>query len=318
MYKVSVIIPVYGVEKYIERCARSLFEQTLEEIEFIFVNDCTKDDSITILERVVDDYPKRKKDVLILHHEQNKGLPAARHTGILRATGEFVAHCDSDDWLELDAYKLMYEKAVLEDADVVVCDYQGNDGERVERIETGLRTTDKEAFLRSLMFQRCSWSLWNKLVRRTTCYKEDIIFPKANMGEDMLLCVQLLLNAKRISYIPYPIYNYFNNKGSISRTLDLNKVHINIIQLLDNTNAVISVLDGKDLSTKYKKEIYWLKYNVKLNAMRLCVTKKYYHFWCSIYPEINSRVWFMPVKMKDKLMYYIILSGLYSIIHNEN
>ena len=82
MPKVSVIIPVYGVEKYIERCARSLFEQTLEDMEFIFVNDCTKDNSIDILLRVIDEYPKRKSQVHILNHEFNKGLPVARQTGI--------------------------------------------------------------------------------------------------------------------------------------------------------------------------------------------------------------------------------------------
>ena len=81
MPKLSVVIPVYGVEKYIERCARSLFEQTLDDIEYIFVNDCTKDGSIDILNAVINDYPARKEQVRIVHHEKNKGLPFARQSG---------------------------------------------------------------------------------------------------------------------------------------------------------------------------------------------------------------------------------------------
>ena len=81
MPKVSVVIPVYGVEKYIERCARSLFEQTLDDIEYIFVNDCTKDRSIDILNEVINDYPARKQQVRIVHHEENKGSALARLSG---------------------------------------------------------------------------------------------------------------------------------------------------------------------------------------------------------------------------------------------
>ncbi len=97
MLKVSVIIPVYGVEKYIERCTRSLFEQTLDDMEFIFVNDCTKDNSIAIIERIAEEYPLRKSQIHILNHQVNKGLPIARQTGLRVATGEYIAHCDSDD-----------------------------------------------------------------------------------------------------------------------------------------------------------------------------------------------------------------------------
>ena len=87
--KVSVCIPVYGVEKYIERCARSLFEQTMQEgIEFIFVNDCTPDKNIEILERVLAEYPHRKEQTKIIHHENNKGLVSARNTGLTYAVGE--------------------------------------------------------------------------------------------------------------------------------------------------------------------------------------------------------------------------------------
>lgn len=123
MPKVSVIIPVYGVELYIGKCAKSLFEQSLENIEFIFVDDCTKDNSIAIIQQLLENYPNRKKQTLILHHEENLGLPKARLTGIQKATGEYIVHCDGDDWIELDMYQSMYELAIAENSDIVICDY---------------------------------------------------------------------------------------------------------------------------------------------------------------------------------------------------
>ena len=113
MSKVSICVPVYGVEKYIERCAISLFEQTYPDIDFIFVNDCTKDRSIEILEEVITRYPERQKDIKIINHAKNLGLAAARNTLIENATGEFVFIVDSDDYLALNAVELLLSEQVV-------------------------------------------------------------------------------------------------------------------------------------------------------------------------------------------------------------
>ncbi len=119
-YSVSIIVPIYNVEKYIERCAVSLFEQDFEDIEYIFVNDCTPDNSIQILEEVIEKYPNRKSNVKIIHYKANKGLGSARKTGLEQATGEYVLHIDSDDWVELDMVLCLYNKAIETDADIVI------------------------------------------------------------------------------------------------------------------------------------------------------------------------------------------------------
>ena len=93
--KVSVIIPVYNVEPHIERCARSLFEQTLEEIEYIFVNDCTPDASMRILQNVLENYAQRKNQIIIINQPYNMGAAKAREIGIKAASGEYIIHCDS-------------------------------------------------------------------------------------------------------------------------------------------------------------------------------------------------------------------------------
>ena len=98
--KVSVIVPIYGVEPYIERCVRSLMEQTYTNCEYIFVDDCTPDASVEILKRVLEDYPNRKQKVKIIQNEKNQGLPQTRKHGFQYATGDFVANVDSDDFVE--------------------------------------------------------------------------------------------------------------------------------------------------------------------------------------------------------------------------
>lgn len=97
---VSILVPIYNGEKYIERSARSFFEQSYTDLNYIFVNDCSTDKSVEILLRVLDDYPKRKPSVRIVNHSVNRGLAAVRNTAVNLCSSEFLIHADSDDWME--------------------------------------------------------------------------------------------------------------------------------------------------------------------------------------------------------------------------
>ena len=119
MIKISIIIAVYNCEKYIEACVRSLFEQTLYDIEYVFVNDDTPDNSVTILENVIENYPTRKPFIKIINLERNGGVSNARRIGIENATGEYVIHADSDDWVDKDMYERLYLKAKETDVQLV-------------------------------------------------------------------------------------------------------------------------------------------------------------------------------------------------------
>ena len=121
MAKVSVIVPIYNVSRFIKRCAESLLNQTLDDVEFIFVNDSTPDDSVDILKKVISDYPDR--NTMIINHEVNKGLPAARNTGLKVASGDYIFHCDSDDFVEPTMLNDLYNLACDEKADIVWCDW---------------------------------------------------------------------------------------------------------------------------------------------------------------------------------------------------
>ena len=131
MVKVSILVPVYGVERYIENCAVTLFEQTYENIEYVFVNDSTKDRSMEMLHDVMERYPLRRDNVHIITHEVNRGLGAARKTALLNATGDFVMHVDSDDSLSLDAVEMLVDKAIQTGADIVDCGYEKTNNGKV-------------------------------------------------------------------------------------------------------------------------------------------------------------------------------------------
>ena len=120
---VSILVPVYGVEQYIERCARSLFEQTYPDIEYIFVDDCSPDKSIEVLKKTIDDYPQRKPNVRIVRHECNRGLAAARNTAVENCRTEFLMHVDSDDWIEMDCVERCVIKQQEENSDIVLFDF---------------------------------------------------------------------------------------------------------------------------------------------------------------------------------------------------
>jgi len=166
--KVSVVIPVYGVEKYIERCVRTLFGQTLDDMEFIFVNDCTPDCSIDLLCSVLEEFPQRKEQVRIINQPHNMGAAKAREVGIKAATGEYIIHCDSDDWVDCDMYRQMYEKAKADNLDYVICrSICYTDGIN-HTLVTNTISDNREQFIEDMLHGETTVSLWSRLVKAAT------------------------------------------------------------------------------------------------------------------------------------------------------
>lgn len=314
MPKVSVIIPVYGVEKYIERCARSLFEQTLDDIEYIFVDDCTPDKSIEILKSIIEEYRLRfaeeKKVVRIVRMPTNSGLPAVRRHGIQLATGEYIVHCDSDDWVDVDAYRLLYENAISHNADIVACDYYKTNGYISKAISNHYKCNPEE-FLKDLITIRNTWSLWNKLVRRNIYTDNPIIYPLDIMGEDMALVFQLAYYSKKIAVIERPLYFYFQNTESITHIIDKNFAYKRFRQAINNINLVLGFFKERGLLTKYKKELVCYKQYVRNQCIMLINDKKIRREWLSTFPELNIKVLFSTFfTLKYKIKYILAVSGI--------
>lgn len=210
--KISVIIPVYNVEPYIERCARALLSQTLEDIELIFIDDCSPDHSVELLLNVLNEYPLRAPRTKILRHERNKGVAAARTTGMRAMTGEYMAHCDPDDIPDPDMYRRMYETAKTRDADIVSCTYLDEPGGGQPSGAT-FSGTGFEA-LRSGNY---TYGLWDKIIRSRIINDQEIYpFEGINYNEDLNVIVRALCHTRRVTAIDQPLYHHtVGRDGSI-------------------------------------------------------------------------------------------------------
>lgn len=310
MPKVSVIIPVYGVEKYIERCIRSLFEQTLDDIEYIFVDDCTPDNSISILRKVLSEYPNREKQVKILHHEKNKGLAQARQTGLKIASGEYIAHCDSDDWVDVHMYEEMYNKAIEEDADVVVCDYVVTNGTSVIKTINACHAKSPGQLIENCFFRRDPWSLCNKLFKRKAYY--NIEYPKGAMGEDMVTTIQLLWNCKMLSYINKPYYQYFYNPESITKVCTKDSCIRKFNQLLCNSDIVLGLIEKKHLEDYYEESLVVYKNFIRSILYPIVYEKQYHKKWNSMFKGLNRQVIFSKhISLSEKCRVILTMFHLY-------
>lgn len=307
MSKVSVIIPVYGVEKYIERCARSLFEQTLDDIEYIFVDDCTKDNSINVLERVIEDYPNRKSQVTIIHHDVNKGLPQARKTGVEASHGDYIAHCDSDDWVDTGMYQRLYEKAKTEDADVVFCDfYAYRDEKRKYVTSKKINDSFKSTILKRLLTEYSLNNVWSILVKKGLY--TNIVFPNDNQSEDRTIVIQLCWYAKKITSIAEPLYYYrMSNMESISNQRNCHALINRYQGSCRNAEIILRFLKICNLTDKYGLEVQAFLFNLLSYLNRHIDDARVLQLWKNHYPDYMTGIWRNPyIDLKRKVFYYFI------------
>lgn len=310
MLKVSIIVPVYGVEKFIERCARSLFEQTYQDLEFIFVDDCTNDRSIDVLDRVMQEYPNRRKQVRILHHTTNKGLPQARKSGILAAEGEYIISVDSDDWVDLSMVDVLVKRVKKEDSEIVIFDYATTNGIDYYN-HKGCFHLEKESLIRDLCPMKVSWSLCNKMFKKTLINNE-IVFPNDNMGEDMGLTMQLVLKSSLFSYEPSTLYYYYLNPNSISQVLSEKAILNKYLQHNNNLRIVIDAFEKMGVEEEYKDCLVALKWNVRKGLWPLVNHTDYYRMWKNTYPEIDLTILFNSlISIEDKVRYLLTRIHLY-------
>lgn len=214
---VSIVIPVYGVEKFIDQCARSLFEQTYGNIQFIFVNDCTKDNSIILLKEIIELYPNRKSQVLIIEKEKNEGQSLARKTGMQYVKGEYVMLLDSDDWVETTMVEQMLNAIVAENTDVVYCDYYRNSDTQTPI--NCIELSNTKEYIKNMFLLRAPAQTWNKIYR--TELFDDVEFPVKSMHEDLYINLQVMSYAKSVSHLRQNFYHYRNNPDSITHNYPL-------------------------------------------------------------------------------------------------
>lgn len=320
MPKVSVVIPVYGVEKYIERCAISLFEQKLDDIEFIFVDDCTIDRSIEILRNVIKRYrfrlEEKKYIVRVEKMPVNSGQAIVRKHGTSLATGDFIIHCDPDDWIDENMYEIMYNYAINNGYDVVNCDFYRTNGNsfkyRSRKIPEVVYENNINLLSKMLIGSDLT-SLCTKLVRKEIYDKVE--FPKYNMQEDAFISFQIFFYAGKIGHIGKCLYYYYSNPLSISRNPSVESYLDRLHQVCENTNKIISFACSNGIYDELYEEIECQKLRARNHIVPLTSKRKFYKMWRETYPEIDKSILYNnKIDKKERCQYFLVRFRVYHIL----
>jgi len=299
-YKVSVIIPIYNAATYLKMCVKSLMRQTLDEIEYIFINDASTDNSILILEDILKQYPNRRSYVINL--QKNGGISNARNIGIRYATGEYITHCDSDDWIDSEMYATLYQLASESEADIAACDFI-HEYETHNSISQQPYSTDMQDNMKRLLDGRIFPSLWASIIKRELITMHDISFPKdLNMGEDLLFNVKVYYYANTIVHTNSPYYHYRHTDGSVCIRRSKKSINSDIAI----AGLIEEFLIKNDCYHIYKQEITYRKFFSKLALIRNFDNKKDYQEWLHIYPETHKKIFsYEQIEPKLRFMLWI-------------
>ena len=305
-YKISIITPIRNSEFYLEKCLRSLLKQKFESIQYIFINDASQDNSLLVLNKIINQYPSKKEDCIIISQNENKGISYCRKLGMEISSGEFIAFCDSDDYVESDLYLKLYQKAEKSDADIVTCGYF-IEGENTKIIIKPYGYNAANIFKN--IYGKCEIALWDKLFKKEFLIKNKVLpLEGYNYYEDCFITIKAIYFAKKIESLPNPLYHYVDRKNSSSKK--------NISDNLKSMNKYIKELEFffKEQKTNpaiYETLIQRLKFQYKLKLKdEPSITRKE---WNNIYKESHSKILkFNDIPFLGRLkLYFLIKLGIY-------
>jgi len=324
---VSIIIPVYNAENLLDQCLNSLRRQTYPLLEIIFINDSSLDNSREVLSQFQLDMNHSGKIVHIINHEINKGVAAARNSGLKIATGEYIYFLDADDYLASECIECLLDEAVKKQADIVGCNWtlQFNKNGRA-MIQPSVANSSQafEFMCKGVM----RWNLWLFFVKRELYVKFNIWFlPGENMGEDMLVMFKLIFHASRISMINKALYFYVQgNNESLTKTYSSKHRQ----EVTSNLFELDNYFKNIDDNFNWNILVNYLKLNIKLPLLISSYTPQYKE-WRSWFIEANSYclgndliskriklLQFMASKKQYwfiKLHYYLVIKLIYGVIY---
>ncbi|OOG19704.1 hypothetical protein BWD42_07310 [Sphingobacterium sp. CZ-UAM] len=303
---VSIIVPVYNVAPYIEKCAHSLFAQTYPNIQYIFVDDSSTDNSMGLLFGVLQCYPHRIEAVSTVKHAENRGLPTARNSGLNIAKGDYILHCDSDDWIAPDMIEKLMEIAVKTQAAIVFCDIYNVYGDHYIRFSQTKKATYSE-YLKEFFEGKSQGSVCNKLIKSDLFSAYNIRFPDGlPMLEDLRTVVQLYYYADRIEYLSLPLYYYVKTRtDSISGSGYQKSKTVSEDRVL-NVQFIQQFLSEKNIAG-LDRELAVLKLEAKrnllINADQIAVLQQ----WREIFPEANDCIGIAPLPWHYKFIASCVL-----------
>lgn len=308
--KVSILVPFYKVEKYVGRCVDSLFSQTYKNIEYIFVNDCTPDKSMDVINEHIKKYGVAEKCKMIIH-ETNQGISASRNDCLDNMTGDYFLFIDSDDYIDKDMVELLVEAAIKEDADISGCGYiEEFEDHSVEHPQK--YTNDHDEMMRAITLLTIKGVMWKLLVRSTivTEHKDEVRFiPDRNMVDDYLFCCQIFYYAQRFAGVDRCMYHWIQYNPN-------NYTHTTIFAVESQAAAIRKTEEfykEKGVYDVVKDELLQRKFISKLPLLldKECFDVKK---WRKLFPEC-SKIWEkMSFTKMNRLMFRIAQSPLYFLL----
>ncbi len=325
--KVSIIIPVYNAENTLPNCLDSLAALQYANLELLFINDSSTDGSLDLLDKFCLHFSRSLRTARVINHAHNKGVAAARNTGLDNASGTYIYYVDADDQVDPETISEAVEKAQQMDADIVGFNWYLTFDKNERRMNQPAFETAWEA-LEMMLHGTMRWNLWLFLVKRSLYEDHQIRFmPGMNMGEDMMVMTKLFVYAGRVAYIDKAFYHYRqSNEASLTKTYSQ--------QHMEQVSANIQALEDFLLKSQYAGQlgdlIGFLKLNIKLPFL-ISPKSSQYKRWLSWFPEANSLVlknsslpWrtrllqYAAVKKQFWLLkgyYYFVIRFVYGIIY---
>lgn len=317
MIMVSVIVPVYKVEQYLEKCVNSIREQTYKNIEIILVDDGSPDKS----GEICDNFSKEDSRIKVIH-KKNGGLSDARNVGIKQASGEYLLFVDSDDWIHKDTVMKTVQSAEKNKADIVLFDFISiEESTGRERRFTMPFPEEKVISVKDIPELICkSCSACNKLFRKKFWEDSGIYFPVGKHYEDLGTIPKLLGIAEKVIYKKEVYYYYLQRTGSIMHETNIQRNYEDRTAMVDN---VLEFYNERGLFEKFYRELEYLAFEnayfipskeIVMYNRRSPYLRKFYEYVLSKFPKINKNPYINKLGNSDKILYRLLKYKVYGIM----
>ena len=296
--KISIIIPMYNVEKYIKRCLLSVFHNSIiNDCEVILIDDCSTDNTIQVAEDLVAQH--RFIQVKLICNSFNKGSAESRNIGLQNSIGKYIICVDSDDWVESNYLELLYNEAEATNADVTCCDFfrECKAGNFVVRANPGSTARD---VVSNIANNKYFGYLWIKLLKRSFIEKNHLFFiEKIDLWEDVLFSLKIFSEDPIFSYINVPLYHYFDNPLSIVHGLTSEKC----LNLRLAVEEIERFWKKTGLFNEYLKDLITLIIRIDI----LIVLKSNIDSYKNLKKLTKEQYWFSKISLSKKILYFVLI-----------
>ena len=313
MKKISVIIPVYNVYKYIAKCLDSLVNQTLDDIEIIVVNDGSPDDSQVVIDEYVKKYPDKVKSYI----KENGGQGSARNFGYKKASGEYIGFIDSDDYIDREMYKELYNAAKEKDADIAMCAntivYENNNNQKIEYLF--LKTGNDKV---NALFNNAG--VCNKIYKRDLL--KDLSFRSKVWYEDIDYVIKAIIKSKKVAFVNQGYYYYLLREGSTMNNSNMKRN----LEIIDAFDSLIKYLKDNKYYDEYVEEITYLAiFHIYISAIvriikmeksseQLMIINKLRDYMNKNFSDYRQNKYLYLLDRNKKLIYNLIEHKKYGLV----